>query len=93
MSIQDDEIVNDPRLAAIRTALGHDHDDATGPQTLDDAIAALLLRHAEMLGALGEAEGALEGAMPFIAGDLFEADRKALAEIRDALTAIRKVTP
>ena len=66
MSIQDDEIVNDPRevayrrrLAAIRTALGHDHDDATGPQTLDDAIAALCLRHAAALEALDKVDSLL----------------------------------
>ena len=63
--MQDDEI-DSPRelayrrrLAAVRAALGHDHDDATGPQTLDDAIAALLLRHAEVLGALGKVDSLL----------------------------------
>ena len=90
MSIQDriDEIVNDPRevayrrrLAAIRTALGHDHGDATGPQTLDDAIAALCLRHAAALEALATVEELLHN------GDLFA------GAICDALAAIRKVTP
>jgi hypothetical protein len=92
MTIQDvlDEIVNSPRevahrrrLAAIRAALGHDHDDATGLQTLDDAIAALLTRHAAALEALATAETALME--PWA--------RQSMSSVDAALTAIRKVTP
>ena len=108
MSIQDDEIVNDPRevayrrrLAAIRTALGHDHDDATGPQTLDDAIAALCLRHAAALGALAVAESTIQEAQSWIAlqnldPDHYYYDPRAVGfndRCTSALTAIRKVTP
>ena len=47
------------RLAAVRAALGVSEGDATGPQTLDDAIAALCLRHAEVLVALDKVESLL----------------------------------